>query len=221
MRVRPEPGWENSAGGRQNVMTTNKPLLLDLDGTLIDSKASVVNAFRWWAALRGLAADTSERIPHGMTSTDAAALLAPHLDATVEGRVLDERQAVDTRGVIAFAGACELLQRPGPTAIVTSCPLDLARARLRAAGLPEPALLVTPERYTHGKPHPQPYLTAAKILGVRPAQCIVVEDAPAGIEAARAAGMIAIAVLTTHGRAQLERADHQIPSLLDLKDLAL
>jgi len=80
-------------------------ILSDLDGTLIDSKASVTRAFGWWAELRGLPSDVVDRIPHGRTSTAAAAMLAPHLDAATEGAILDERQRDDTEGVIAIAGA--------------------------------------------------------------------------------------------------------------------
>jgi sugar-phosphatase len=81
------------------------PILADLDGTLIDSKASVVEAFRWWAELRGLSPEVAKRIPFGRTSTDAAAVLAPHLIAADEGRLLDDRQAEQTQGVVALPGA--------------------------------------------------------------------------------------------------------------------
>jgi sugar-phosphatase len=134
------------------------PILSDLDGTLIDSKASVVAAFRWWAKLRGLPEDTISRIPFGRTSTDAAAVLAPELNCIEEGKLLDERQAKDTQGVIALEGAHELLSGHSNLAVVTSCPRHLAEARLLAAGLPQPRILVTPECWSRGKPDPEPYL---------------------------------------------------------------
>ena len=133
-------------------------ILSDLDGTLIDSKASVIAAFRWWANLRGLPSDTVRRIPFGRTSTDAAAVLARHLDCVTEGGLLDRRQEEDTHGVVALEGARELLSVHQPIAVVTSCPRPLALARLRAAGLPVPSHLVTPEDWTRGKPDPEPYL---------------------------------------------------------------
>ncbi|MCW3047422.1 MAG: phosphatase [Solirubrobacterales bacterium] len=191
-------------------------ILSDLDGTLVDSKASVDAAYRWWAELRGLPADTVDRVPHGRTSADAAALLAPHLDADEEGALLDRRQAEDTVGVVALPGACELLATHEPIAVVTSCRVPLARARLRAAGLPEPTVLITPELVRNGKPHPEPYLMGAERLGARPAECVVLEDAPAGVQAGIAAGMRVVALLTTHSRAELPGAEAYISSPREL-----
>jgi len=148
-------------------------LLSDLDGTLIDSKASVVRAFKWWAELRGLDPAVVDRLPHGRTSTDAAAELAPDLDAEAEGKLLDERQRLDTGGVVALVGAREVLERYEPLAVVTSCPEPLARARLTAARLPTPRVLVTPELWARGKPDPEPYLIAGARLGVTPDRCLV------------------------------------------------
>ena len=192
------------------------PILSDLDGTLIDSKASVVAAFRWWAKLRALPEDTVAKIPFGRTSTDAAAVLAPHLICAEEGKLLDERQAEDTEGVVALEGARELLSGHTPLAIVTSCPRRLAEARLRAAGLPPPSILVTPECWLHGKPDPEPYLRGAMMLNVAPEDCIVLEDAPSGIESGVRAGMRVVALLTTHSVEQLSQAACHIKSLSEL-----
>jgi sugar-phosphatase len=191
-------------------------ILSDLDGTLLDSKASVVAAFRWWAQLRGLPPETVDGLPHGRTSTDAAGVLAPHLDAATEGALLDRRQAEDTAGVVALPGARELLATHELLAVVTSCPVPLARARLRAAALPEPRVLVTPELVRYGKPHPEPYLVAAERLGADPAECVVLEDAPAGVQAGVAAGMRVVALLTTHTREELRGADAHIDTLREL-----
>lgn len=191
-------------------------ILSDLDGTLIDSKASVVAAFRWWTEMRGLPEDTVSRIPFGRTSTDAAAVLAPALDCVEEGALLDERQAQDTQGVVALDGAYELLSEHRKLAVVTSCPCRLAEARLRATGLPKPLILVTPECWSRGKPHPEPYLRGAELLGETPQNCIVLEDAPSGIESGIGAGMKVIALLTTHPAEQLTQATHHIRSLYEL-----
>lgn len=190
----------------------------DLDGTLIDSKASVVRAFEWWADLRHLPPGVAERLPHGRTSTAAAAELAPHLDAAVEGAILDERQRVDTEGVVALRGARGLLESHPRLAVVTSCPIPLARARLAAAGLPLPAMLVTPELTKRGKPDPEPYLLGAELLGAAVTECVVLEDAPAGVASGRAAGMIVIGVLTTHNREDLGGATACIADLTELVD---
>jgi sugar-phosphatase len=194
----------------------NVAILSDLDGTLLDSKASVVRAFRWWAELRGLPVDTVDRLPHGRTSTDAASVLAPHLAAEEEGALLDARQAQDTTGVIALRGASKLLTSHERLAIVTSCPIPLARARLRAADLPEPRVLVTPELVRRGKPDPEPYLVAAEQLTARADECVVLEDAPSGVQAGIAAGMRVIALLTTHTAADLAGADAYIEHLDDV-----
>lgn len=194
----------------------NIPILSDLDGTLIDSKASVVEAFRWWAELRGLPPDVLTRIPFGRTSTDCAALLAPQLNAAEEGRLLDERQAELTRGVVALPGAWELLSTHANLAIVTSCPKRLAEVRLHAAQLPLPRVLATPECWLHGKPNPEPYLKGAAMLGVGAKNCVVLEDAPSGVESGVAAGMRVIAVLTSHTVEQLPGATIHIRNLLEL-----
>jgi sugar-phosphatase len=192
-------------------------ILSDLDGTLIDSKASVLRAFRWWAELRGLDPAVADQVPHGRTSTDAAAFLAPHLDPIVEGALLDERQQHDTNGVVALPGAGEVLTR-SPLAIVTSCPLPLARARLTAAGLPTPRVLLTPEQWTHGKPHPEPYLLGARTLETPPQRCVVLEDAPSGVASGCAAGMIVFAVLTTHTEDELSGATAHLHDLTQLAE---
>ena len=192
------------------------PILSDLDGTLIDSKESVVAAFRWWAELRGLTPEVLSTIPFGRTSTDAAAVMAPHLDPAVEGPLLDERQAEDTRGVVALEGAAELLSTHERLAVVTSCPRRLALARLKAARLPEPKHLVTPEDWVLGKPDPEPYLKGAALLVAPPSACVVLEDAPAGVQSGLRAGMRVVALLTTHSAEQLSGAHAYISSLVEL-----
>ena len=191
-------------------------ILSDLDGTLIDSKASVIRAFEWWADLRGLPPGVADRIPHGRTSTAAAGVLAPHLDAVAEGVILDERQREDTEGVVALPGARTLLTTCARIAVVTSCPVPLASARLRAAELPRPETLVTPELTSRGKPYPDPFLLGAELLGAAVDQCVVLEDAPSGVASGRAAGMKVIAVLTTHEKEDLPGAAAYIADLTHL-----
>ncbi|MEA2340397.1 MAG: mannitol-/sugar-/sorbitol-6-phosphatase, partial [Solirubrobacteraceae bacterium] len=102
---------------------------------------------------------------------------------------------------------------PGPLAVVTSCSAALATARLQAVDLAVPDVLVTPELLRAGKPDPEGYLLAAELLGVAPAQCTVLEDAPAGVRAAAAAGMHVVGILTTHGAEELPEADELVPSV--------
>lgn len=220
MRTGAASRTETGEGGRADSMRLPPlAILSDLDGTLIDSKASVVAAFRWWAALRSLPADTADRIPFGRTSADAVALLAPHLDCVAEGRLLEVRQAEHPEGIVALEGAHELLSGHRPFAIVTSAARGPAEARLRVAGLPVPSVLVTSEHCTRGKPDPEPYLRGAEMLGVEPRDCIVLEDAPAGVESGIRAGMRVIALLTTHSATELALATHRIDSLTELPAL--
>jgi sugar-phosphatase len=124
-----------------------------------------------------------------------------------ETALLAHAETTDTDGVVALPGAGDVLSLPsGRVAIATSCAAPLARARLAAAGLPVPDVLVTADQVEHGKPAPDPYLLAAERLGVDPAACLVLEDAPAGIAAGRAAGMTVWAVTTTHAADALDGA---------------
>jgi mannitol-1-/sugar-/sorbitol-6-phosphatase len=187
-------------------------ILSDLDGVLVDSHASIMRAWRWWGALHGVESAAIEGVQHGRPSGEVIAALAPALDADAESRAIDLRQADDTDGVIALPGASELLAGVTPVAVVTSCTVPLATARLRAAGLPVPEVLVTPERLSRGKPDPEGYLLAAGALGAPPADCVVFEDAPAGIEAGRAAGMHVVGITTTHAAEELD-AHELAPSI--------
>jgi mannitol-1-/sugar-/sorbitol-6-phosphatase len=190
-------------------MTT---ILSDLDGVLVDSHASIMRAWRWWGAEHGVQAAAIEGVQHGRPSGEVIATLVPELDAEAESRAIDLRQAGDTDGVIALPGAHALFAGSDPVAIVTSCTVPLAAARLRAAGLAVPDVLVTPERLSRGKPDPEGYLLAARELGAAPADCVVLEDAPAGIEAGRAAGMHVVGITTTHDPAELD-AHELAPSI--------
>jgi mannitol-1-/sugar-/sorbitol-6-phosphatase len=192
-------------------------VLSDLDGVLVDSHASIMRAWRWWGERNGVERSAVEAVQHGRPSGEIIAALAPHLDAAAESRAIDLRQAEDTDGVVALDGAAELLDgaAPGRLAIVTSCTVPLATARLRAAGLPAPPVLVTPERLRRGKPDPEGYLLAARDLGADPRDCVVLEDAPAGVEAGRAAGMHVVGVLTTHAAADLAAAHERVASVAE------
>jgi sugar-phosphatase len=187
-------------------------LLFDLDGVLVDSLAAVDRSWRWWAARHGLDPEPFVN-SHGRPTRESIAELAPHLDADAEGAVVDEREATDTEGVVALPGATVALASERPKAIVTSGVRALALARLRAAGLTPPAVLITADIVTSGKPSPEPYLLAATRLGVDPAECIVFEDAPAGVQAGKAAGMRVVALTTTVPASELGSADQIVPDL--------
>jgi mannitol-1-/sugar-/sorbitol-6-phosphatase len=187
-------------------------VLSDLDGVLVDSKASIMRAWRWWAERRGVDPAAVEAAQHGRPSAEVIATLAPHLDSAAESEAVDLHQAQDTEGVVALPGAAELLAGRR-VAVVTSCTVPLATARLRAAGLAVPRVLVTPERLSRGKPDPEGYLLAARELGAPPSDCIVFEDAPAGVQAGRAAGMHVVGVLTTHTAEELSPAHELVATV--------
>jgi sugar-phosphatase len=145
----------------------------------------------------------------------------PHLPAELLAAENDEllaAQAADTADVVALPGARALLDAlPADRwALVTACDRRLAEARLRAAGLPLPAVMVTPADVARGKPDPEGHLAAAAALGAEPARCVVLEDAPSGVEAAQAAGMAVVAVLTTHDMDQVAAADLVVDGLDEL-----
>jgi mannitol-1-/sugar-/sorbitol-6-phosphatase len=197
---------------------THLALLSDLDGVLVDSSASVERAWRRWAAEQQLPFDTIESCLHGIPSRQTIARFAPHLDVASEARRLDLVQAEDTGGVAALPGASVLLSGGYALrfAIVTSCVDLLAHARLNAAGLPVPPVTITSDMVERGKPDPEAYLLGAERLGVPPADCVVLEDAPAGVAAGRAAGMRVVALTTTHAPGELREADVVIADLREL-----
>ena len=183
-----------------------RAILSDLDGVLIDSGAVVDHTWRIWASRHGLDPDAVVVGVHGRPGAELVAELAPEADVAREMEWL-EAYEIDAAGKVrAFDGAAEVLAQER-VAIVTPCTEPLARARLDAAGLRAPDVLVTADRVPRGKPAPDPYLIAAKEMGVDPAACMVLEDAPAGIAAGKAAGMIVLAIATTHERAALSQAD--------------
>jgi sugar-phosphatase len=181
-----------------------KAILSDLDGVLVDSHASIMRSWRWWGARHGVEAGVIAAIEHGRPSGEVIAALVPDLDALEESRAIDLRQAGDVDDIVALPGAHELFAGRDPVAVVTSCTDTLAKARLGAAGLPVPDVLVTPDRLSRGKPDPEGYLLAARELGFEPGNCIVFEDAPAGVQAGRAAGCHVVGITTTHAPAELD-----------------
>jgi sugar-phosphatase len=189
----------------KNARVECDAILFDLDGVLIDSRICIVRHWREWARQHGLDTAAIMRVAHGMRTVETMRLVAPHLDAEKEAERFTAAEVVDTEGVVAIEGASELLNGlpQDAWAIVTSGSKELAMARLRRTGLPIPHTLITADDVKQGKPSPEPYLVAAERLRIAASRCVVVEDAPAGIEAARAAGMQVIAMTTTHSRDEL------------------
>ena len=196
-------------------------VLFDLDGVIVESREATERVWLGWAAHHGIEPDELRAAMHGVRSAEVVAALRPELDAAAESAEIERRQAEDVVGLRAIPGAAAALASldPARVAVVTSATRTLALARLRAVGVEPPAVVVFAEDVHRGKPDPEGYLTAARLLGVAPTSALVVEDAPPGIEAARAAGMACVAVESTHPREALGAADTVIESLEQLPAL--
>jgi sugar-phosphatase len=174
-------------------------MLFDLDGVLIDSTPAIARVWTQWAIEYGFEPEKTVREAHGRPSIESIRELLPDADHEAENRQVERQEIEDTEGVVPLPGAIELLTSlpPNRWAIVTSCTRPLAEVRIRAAGLPVPPIMITSSEIDNGKPHPEPYTTGARALGFAPVDCIVVEDAPAGICSGKAAGARVIALRTT------------------------
>lgn len=194
-------------------------VLFDLDGVLMDSRVCVERHWTRWANRHGIDVALVLAEAHGRRTTDTLLAVAPSLDIAAEARLLEEAETVDFDGVTTLPGAAPLLEAlpPGSWGVVTSGTRALATGRLAHGGLPIPERLITADDVERGKPDPQPYLAGAAALGVDPAQCLVVEDAPAGIEAGKAAGMTVLALATTFEVRALAAADYVVGSLADVE----
>jgi sugar-phosphatase len=198
------------------------PLLFDLDGTLVDSRAVVERQWRRLCERLGLDFAEVLTVLHGVRSVDTIRMVAPGADAEAEAALLDAAEQADSEGLKVVRGAPDLLAGlpSGSWGIVTSGHRELAQGRLRAVGLPVPEVMVCGDEIANGKPDPEGYLTGARLLGVSPETCVAVEDAPAGIRAARAAGMPVVGITTTHAASALAGASAVIADLTEL-DAAL
>lgn len=181
----------------------------------MDSTGSVDRQWRAWARLKGVDEEKIIAIAHGVRAVEVIRQVAPHMDAVAEVRELEELEAADRDGVAAMPGAAELVSSVpnGRWGVVTSGSRQLASARLRLVGLPVPKVLVTADDVVNGKPHPEPYLLGAKLLGFQPSDCLVIEDAPAGIQAAQAGGIKVVGITSTYAAKFLDHADAIIPKL--------
>ncbi|MER8435351.1 HAD-IA family hydrolase [Mesorhizobium sp. M1312] len=175
--------------------------LFDMDGTVVNSIAAAERVWADWARRQGL--DVAAFLPtiHGVRAIETIARLAlPGVDPMREADALLQAEAADIDGILPIAGAAAFLASLPPErwAIVTSAPRELALLRIAAAGIPLPAILVAAEDVSHGKPAPDCFRLAAERLGVDARDCLVFEDAPAGISAAEAAGATVVVISATH-----------------------
>ncbi len=183
-------------------------LLFDMDGVLLDSTPAVARVWRQWAIEHGFSPEKVVRAAHGRPSISTIRDYLPDSDYDTENREVERRELADLEGIVPWPGAIELL-RSLPLdrwAIVTSCTRPLAEVRLRAGGLPRPKFFVTSDDIQNGKPAPDPYLKGAEMLGFNPADCIVIEDVPAGVRSGKSAGCRVVALCTTMPEADLRSA---------------
>lgn len=197
-----------------------KGFLFDLDGTLVDSLPVVERSWCHWADRFGIDHDEILNFIHGKQAiTSLRHFLAGKSEAEIlaEFAYLEQLEATDTEGIRALPGALELLktfeQNAIPWAIVTSGSIPVAHARHNAAGLPMPAVFVTAERVTRGKPEPDAYLLGAELLGLAAQECLVVEDAAAGVLSGLAAGCHVMAVNVPQDMPRLNEVDFNLTTL--------
>lgn len=197
-----------------------KGFLFDLDGTLVDSLPAVERAWVNWAKRRGINPQDVLDFIHGKQAITSLRHFMPgESEAAIQQEflLLEQVEAQDTDGVTALPGAAALLARLNaldiPWAIVTSGSIPVATARRNAGGLPQPEVFITAEQVKHGKPQPDAYLLGAERLGLAPQDCVVIEDAAAGILSGLAAGCQVIAVNAPTDAPKLDQVDLLLSSL--------
>jgi sugar-phosphatase len=199
---------------RQTCVET-KGLLFDMDGVLISSIGSVVRCWRRWAAIYGIPDAKNYNVPHGKRAIEIVKMLRPDIDPEEGLRVIEDMEMEDTDDLKVLPGVKRLLKSLPPErwTIVTSATGRLMEGRLKVAGLPVPPRIISGDMVERGKPDPEPYVRGAALLGFRPEECVVVEDAPSGVGAGLAAGCRVLAVLGTHSAEELKAAHWVAPSL--------
>lgn len=197
------------------VSVETKGILFDMDGVLISSIGSVVRCWKQWAKIYNIPDAENYEVPHGVRAIDTVKSLRPDIDPAEGLRVIEDLEMEDTADLKVLPGVKALLEGLPPErwAIVTSATKRLMLGRLAVAGLPVPSRIISGDMVERGKPDPEPYRRGAALLGARPEECIVVEDAPSGVGAGVAAGCRVLGVLGTHSREELHAADWVAASL--------
>jgi mannitol-1-/sugar-/sorbitol-6-phosphatase len=195
-------------------------IIFDLDGVLANSIAVVEEAWGIWCAEKGLDYEAVMQVAHGRRKSEILAIVLPGCDPERDIERLTELEGERIHCVKKIAGTAELVAGlpAGRWAIATSGERPAALARLREVGIVPPAVMISAEDVTRGKPNPEVYLRAAAGIGIAPERCLVFEDAPAGVAAALAAGMTAAAVLTTYSASDFPSG---IPAIPDFSGVSL
>jgi sugar-phosphatase len=186
-----------------------------MDGILVSSLGSVERSWTMWAELRGVDPERTCKIAHGRRAIDTIAMLRPDLDPEVELKIIEDRKVEDNEDLTVLPGVLNLLAAlpQNRWTVVTSATERLARARMAAGGVPAPERLVTADFVTRGKPHPEPFLAGAAMLGFAPEDCVVFEDSSSGARAGRAAGCTVVATTFSHPVESLDAAHYLVTDL--------
>jgi sugar-phosphatase len=203
----------------EDVRVKTKGILFDMDGVLVSSIGSVVRCWRQWAEHYEVPNAEIYEVPHGMRAIEIVKALRPDIDPEVGLRYIEDLEMDDVADLVVLPGVKALLDSLPVErwAIVTSATRRLLLGRLKSAGLPIPERIISADMVERGKPDPEPYRRGAELLGLRPEDCLVVEDAPSGVGAGLAAGSRVLGVVGTHSAAQLEGAEWIIGSLAGVK----
>lgn len=190
-------------------------VLFDMDGILVSSLESVERSWTRWALARGVDPELACKTAHGCRAVDTFAKLRPDLDPEVELKFIEDTEVEDNEGLTVLPGVLNLLAALPASrwTVVTSATERLARARMAAGGVPAPSRLITAEFVTRGKPHPEPFLAGAALLGFAPSECVVFEDSSSGAQAGRAAGCIVVATTFSHPIESLAAANYLVEDL--------
>ncbi len=200
---------------RSMVQIQCKGVLFDMDGILVSSLGSVERSWSKWAELRGVNPDLTCRTAHGRRAIETVAIMRPDLDAEQELKVIEDIEVEDNEGLTVLPGVLAMLSAlPADRwTVVTSATERLARVRMGVGGVPLPQKLVAADFVTRGKPHPEPFLTGAALLGFEPKDCVVFEDSASGAKAGRAAGCAVVATTFSHPVESLDAAHHLVQDL--------
>jgi sugar-phosphatase len=190
-----------------------------MDGILIASIGSVERSWTQWALLRGVDPALARATAHGRRAVETIAKLRPDLDSYAELKVIEDLEVADNDGLTVLPGVLDLLAElpANRWTVVTSATERLTRIRLAAGGIPVPQRLVTADQVTRGKPHPEPFLAGAALLGVEPAECVVFEDSSSGAKAGREAGCIVVATTFSHPAESLDAAHYLVRDLIGIR----
>ncbi len=194
-------------------------ILFDMDGVLVSSIGSVERTWEAWAKARGIDPTLAIRTAHGRRAIETVRQLRPDLNDMEELAWLERMEIADNGGLAMLAGVERILENLPEKywTVVTSATERLARSRMEYGGIRVPARIVSADLVTYGKPHPEPYRKGAELLGLSPAECLVVEDSASGAKAGHEAGCRVLATLYTHSPASLSDADWIVHSLNDVE----